>query len=81
MRMVIDEVLAGRSLRALRLCSNFDDLGEVLADFAAVGLDRLGRIRLQQLPEFRVGPSFRMNPAPILIGDCDHWSVSFDRGG
>ena len=80
--MELNELDLGRPLRSsLRLLGQLQHFSEVLANFPAVSLDRLGRIFFQQLPEFRVGPSFRMNPAPIRIGDCDHWSVSFDRGG
>lgn len=53
---------------ALRLFSQLDHFLEGLTDFPSVLLDGLGRIRLQQFPEFGIGPRLRMDLAPVRIG-------------
>ena len=53
--MELNELDLGRPLRSsLRLLGQLQHFSEVLANFPAVSLDRLGRIFFQQLPEFRV---------------------------
>jgi len=55
-----------------RLGAQRDYFIEVLADFLAVSLDGLGRVGLQQLPEFRVALCLRMDLAPVLIAQFSH---------
>ena len=83
--MVVGQMARGYTLRP---GLQRDYFFESLADFSAVGLDGLGRIGLQELPESSVGPGLRMDLAPLATGQCSpspgpsalapfcHWSVS-----